>query len=132
MTDPVIICICLRTTNRHFRDQGNVCHPASKLVKCDLVQPLDTFWNSCGFLLRGRHLLFYMINLKLYSPFSWMWFSCPKATEPLRGDSLLFTTQSPGVPGTHLIDLGRMKGWAYLGATQWFLTRDSWIGNPSP
>ena len=39
-----------------------------------------------------------------------MWFNCPKATEPLRGDSLLFTTQSPGVPGTHLTDLGRMKG----------------------
>ena len=32
------------------------------------------------------------------------------ATEPLRGDSLLLTTQSPGVPGTHLIDLERMKG----------------------
>ena len=36
--------------------------------------------------------------------------NCLKATEPLRGDSLLFTTQSPGFPGTHLIDLGRMKG----------------------
>ena len=33
-----------------------------------------------------------------------------KATEPLRGDSLLFTTQFPGFPGTHLIDLRRMKG----------------------
>ena len=33
-----------------------------------------------------------------------------EATELLRGDSLLFTTKSPGGPGTHLIDLGRMKG----------------------
>ena len=33
-----------------------------------------------------------------------------KATEPLRGDSLHFTTQFPGFPGTHLIKLGRMKG----------------------
>ena len=40
--------------------------------------------------------------------------------EPLRGGSLLFTIQSPGVPGTQLIDLGRMKGWVDLGATQWF------------
>ena len=26
-------------------------------------------------------------------------------------DSLLFTTKSPGVPGTHLIDLGKIKGY---------------------
>ena len=33
-------------------------------------------------------------------------------------DNSLFTTQSPGVPGTHLIDIGRMKGiWIYLAAT---------------
>ena len=31
-----------------------------------------------------------------------MGFNCFKATETLRGDSLLFTTQFPGVPGTHL------------------------------
>ena len=29
-------------------------------------------------------------------------------------DSLLFTTQSPGVPGTHLINFGGMKGWNNL------------------
>ena len=28
----------------------------------------------------------------------------------LRGDSLLFNTKSSGVPGTHLIRLGWMKG----------------------
>ena len=32
----------------------------------------------------------------------------------------LFTTKFPGTPGTHLIDLRRMKGWVDLGATQWF------------
>ena len=32
---------------------------------------------------------------KLYSPSLWMGFICLKATEPLRGDSLLFTTQPP-------------------------------------
>ena len=30
--------------------------------------------------------------------------------EPLRGGSLLFTTKFPEVPGTHFIDLERMKG----------------------
>ena len=39
-----------------------------------------------------------------------MGFNCLKATEPLRGDSLLFTNKSPGGPGIHLIDLGKMKG----------------------
>ena len=37
-------------------------------------------------------------------------FNCLQATESLRGDSLLFTTKSPGVSGVHLIDLGMMNG----------------------
>ena len=36
-------------------------------------------------------------------------FNCLRAAKPLRGESLHFTTNSPGDPGTHLIDLGRMK-----------------------
>ena len=32
--------------------------------------------------------------------------------QALRGDSLLFTTQSAGVPGTHVIDLRRMEAFA--------------------
>ena len=47
-----------------------------------------------------------------------------KATELLWGDSLLFTTQSPGVLGTHFIDFGRMKGIVNLGVIQWFWTLD--------
>ena len=38
------------------------------------------------------------------------WGSATSRLEPLRGDSLLFTTKSPEIPGTHFIDLGRMKG----------------------
>ena len=45
LTDAVIICIYLRTTERHFRYQGNVLHPTSKLLKCDLVQTLNNFCN---------------------------------------------------------------------------------------
>ena len=44
-------------------------------------------------------------------------FNCLEATESLRGDSLLFTTMSPGVPGVHLIDLGMMNGWVDLETT---------------
>ena len=39
-----------------------------------------------------------------------MRFNSLNATEPLRGDSLLFTTKSPQIPGTHFIDPGRIKG----------------------
>ena len=38
-----------------------------------------------------------------------MGFNCLKATEPLGGASLLFTTQSKGVPGAQLIDLGKSE-----------------------
>ena len=45
LTEPAIIYIYSRTPDRHFRDQGNVRHPTSKLLKCDLVQTLNTFRN---------------------------------------------------------------------------------------
>ena len=45
LADPLIICIYLRTTDRHFRDQGNVRHATSKLLKCDLVETLNPFRN---------------------------------------------------------------------------------------
>ena len=45
LKDPVIICIYLRTTDRHLRDQGNFLHLTSKLLKWDLFQTLNTFRN---------------------------------------------------------------------------------------
>ena len=38
------------------------------------------------------------------------WGSTTSRLEPLRGGSLLFTTKFPEIPGTHFIDLERMKG----------------------
>ena len=38
------------------------------------------------------------------------WGSTTSRLEPLQGGSLLFITKSPEIPGTHFIDLGRMKG----------------------
>ena len=62
---------------------------------------------------------------KLYGPFLWMGFNCLKAAEPLRWGSLLFTTKFPEIPGNHLIDLGRIKDWVYLGAFDIRTLRDS-------
>ena len=38
------------------------------------------------------------------------WDSTASRLQPLRGGSLLFTTQFPEILGTHFIDLGWMKG----------------------
>ena len=51
------------------------------------------------------------------SPF-YGWGSTASRLEPIRGGSLLFTKFSE-IPGTHLVDLERMKDWVDLGATQW-------------
>ena len=42
-------------------------------------------------------------------PFYW-WGSTASRLESLQGDSLPFTTKFAKIPGTHSIDLGRMKG----------------------
>ena len=47
---------------------------------------------------------------RIYGLFLWMRLNCLKATEPLGGGSLFFTTKLPEIPGTHFIKLGRMKG----------------------
>ena len=39
-----------------------------------------------------------------------IWDSNASRPVPLRGGSLLFTTKLSDVPGTHFIDLRRMKG----------------------
>ena len=75
--------------------------------------------------------VFKVLFKKLYDPFLRMGFNCLKAVEPLRGGSLLRTTKFLEVLSTHLIDLGRLKGWVDLGATQWFWTRDPWIRIPA-
>ena len=60
-------------------------------------------------------------NLKKnYAHFLWVGFNCLKATVPLRGDSLLFTTKILGGSDTHLSDFRRMKGWFHLEVIQWF------------
>ena len=62
----------------------------------------------------------------------WMGFNCLKATELLKGGSLLFTSKFSEIPGTHLNNLRRLKDWVELGTTLWFWTRDYWIGNTAP
>ena len=48
------------------------------------------------------------------------WCSIVSRLEQARGDSLLFTTQFPGVLSTHLIDLRRTRGRVDLAAKKRF------------
>ena len=48
-------------------------------------------------------------KLNFMAPF-YGWGLTASRIESLRGGSLLFTTNFPEIPGTHFIDLGRMKG----------------------
>ena len=63
----------------------------------------------------GRSNLFSMhvrrstAKKRFMAPF-YGWGSTASRLEPLRGGSLLFTTKFPETPGTHFIDLGKMKG----------------------
>ena len=104
-----------------------------------------SFDGSCFFSiknpnLRNIQIVFIAANVifrvssskKTLWPFFMEGFNCLKYTEPLQGSSLLFITQFRKIPGTHLINLGRMKGWLDLGATPWFSTQDHWIGDPAP
>ena len=49
-----------------------------------------------------------ILKKKLYGPFLWMGFNCLKARATSRGN-LLFTTKSSEIPGTHFINLRRVK-----------------------
>ena len=49
-----------------------------------------------------------------------MGFNCLEATESLGGGSLPNFIKFPEIPGTHLIDLRRMKSCVDLGVTQLF------------
>ena len=52
-----------------------------------------------------------------------MGFNYLKTAEPLRGDSLLFTTKFPGIPDTQLIDLGKIRDWVNPGVSQWLVSK---------
>ena len=67
--------------------------------------------NSCEELIHKKDAMERIaVKKKLYGTFLWIWFNCLQAAGPLVGNSLLFTTKSAGIPGAHLIKLGRMKG----------------------
>ena len=52
---------------------------------------------------------FKLKTLSFVAPF-YGWGSTASRLEPLQGDSLLFATKFPEIPGTHFIVLGRMNG----------------------
>ena len=115
----------------------------SKWLKCWLIKSIfDVINNRIKSFVIDRFVMFLWIlrimrchclkkKKNFMAPF-YRWSSTFSRLEPLWGGSLLFTIRFPDIPGTHFIDLGRMKGWVNLGATQCFRTQDPWTGNSAP
>ena len=87
-------------------------HPPNWCIKVGNTPPRLPYWWGvilfffffCNQTLLGQLVMFglkIVLEKRLYGPFLWIKFNCLKATEPLRGDSLRFTTWSPGLPSTH-------------------------------
>ena len=103
------------------------------------------FAGSCFFLiknpnLRNIQIVFMVANVifrvssskKTLRPLFMDRVQLPKVYRATTRRHLLFITQFQKISGTHLINLGRMKGCLDLGATPWFSTQDHWIGDPAP
>ena len=61
-----------------------------------------------------KDVFIYILYIGLWFMYNFMtpfygWGSTASRLDSLRGGSLLFTTKFPEIPGTHFIDLGRMK-----------------------
>ena len=56
------------------------------------------------------------------------WGSTASRLQPLQGGSLLFTIQFPKIPGTHFIDLERMKAESNLEPPSGFERRTPGLG----
>lgn len=65
----------------------------------------------------GNLKIFNIKKTKVYSLFLWIGFSYFKVAQPLQGDNFLLINKFLGVPGTHFIYLGKLKGLVNLGVT---------------
>ena len=90
------------------------------LLKCFLISVASSYCDSMFFSM--------FVFMPRCGPRFMDVLKCLKATEPLWGDSLLFTTKPPEISATHFFDLPRMKGWDDLGATQGFQRRTPGLG----
>ena len=80
LTDPSVICIYLRTTEKHFCDQVKVRYPTSKLPKWDLLQTLDTFRNPSFRILEGISCSIWTIIMFFSLNFIRIWISLHSLT----------------------------------------------------
>ena len=69
------------------------CFKSSTLTILELIKQIDSISKTS----------------KRYGSVKWVGFTYLKVTKPLRRDSLLLTTKSPGIPDIHLTYLGRIK-----------------------
>ena len=87
--------------------QGLVCHELTAYLSIFNLFKLSELWPY--YQRHVNQIILNHITFYFMAPF-YGWGSTGSRLQPLRGASLLFTTQFPEIPGTHFIDLGRMKG----------------------
>ena len=84
----MVECLYKNSEQHHF------CKNKKKLHhKCSTVFQI----RLCLLFQKKKQIILYE-KLKTLSPFLWMGFNCLKPTEPLGGDSSLFTTMFKGIP----------------------------------
>ena len=98
-----------------------------------------TCWSSSktSFLWNCRYVFsqigssrWFLVKKNFMAPiYGWSWTT--SRLQLLPGGNWLFTTKSPEISGTHLIDLGRMKDWVNQGPPSGF-EHGTQIGNPAP
>ena len=96
--------------DNHGISEALVYNQVRLISNCDVLRDLVL---CVQFKEREKHhggvLLLVTLKKNFMAPF-YAWGSTASRIQPLRGGSLLFTIQFPEIPGTHFVDIGRMKG----------------------
>ena len=86
-------------------------HYTSNRKKKNSISKLADFWYKCSItcMYEACQAVSAFLKKNFMAPF-YGWGSTASRLVPLRGGSLFFTTKFPDIPGTHFINLGKMKG----------------------
>ena len=108
-----VLSICTYGCTQKFRSQPIQLSQSAISPKKHLPNVFLPFENY------QKELFDFFISILKRKPL-WLFFTdrvhMPKGTKPLWGSSLPLTTKSPGIPGTHFMDLRRIRDWVDYGA----------------
>ena len=133
--------LCQKLGLKWYHVDHEICEVLSALIKFKVIgatathvarihaQPLHSACNI--FQLHSHVSKREKKKTKLYDPFLGIGFNCLIAKSTSRRQ-FTFYHKFPEIPGTHFINLRRIKSWVNFGAIQWLRTWDPCIGNTVP